>query len=97
MVSNVTAVLNENDQVVCSCSDDEDNNSTLSFSINNSQINPYEELAITERSRVKFDPRKGFIITNPRYINAPVDFTCSITLDGRTEIASQNVGFLLIK
>ncbi|XP_044020987.1 uncharacterized protein LOC122860954 [Aphidius gifuensis] len=179
MVSKDTAVLNENDQLVCSCSDDKNNNSTLAFAINNVRMNPYQvpftdyfdrsyqksndntklylkkervsmwdggdyicfnrynytwlhiwvktkerfflakesetslliqdrssmevpcvptspcydvelfkgskELAINETNGVKFDPRKGFIITNPRYIDAPVDFTCSITLDGRTE------------
>ncbi|KAF7988056.1 hypothetical protein HCN44_007550 [Aphidius gifuensis] len=179
MVSKDTAVLNENDRLVCSCSDNENNRSTLSFYINNSEINPYkvpftdefgmsyeksndnttlylkkknvsmwdggdyvcfnsyyltrmyiwvktkerfflakasektlkifdrssmkipcvptspcynvklfkgsQELAINETNGIKFDPRKGFIITNPRYFDAPVDFTCSITLDGRTE------------
>ncbi|KAF7995035.1 hypothetical protein HCN44_004507 [Aphidius gifuensis] len=180
MISKNTAVINENNQLVCSCSNDEDNNSTLSFNINNSEIDPdkvpftdqfgmsyeksndnttlslkkksasmwdagkylcfngyysthlyiwvkskerfflteaYEqrlkvlnfselkvpcvptspcydvklfkgskELAITEKNGVKFDPRKGFIITSPSdIIKAPLNFTCSITVDGRTE------------
>ncbi|KAF7987851.1 hypothetical protein HCN44_003714 [Aphidius gifuensis] len=46
-----------------------------------------QEVTINETNGIKFDPRQGFLITNPSYIHVPIDFTCSVTVEslGRTD------------
>ncbi|KAF7987926.1 hypothetical protein HCN44_003789 [Aphidius gifuensis] len=46
-----------------------------------------QEVTINETNGIKFDPREGFLITNPSYIHVPIDFTCSVTVEslGRTD------------
>ncbi|KAF7987849.1 hypothetical protein HCN44_003712 [Aphidius gifuensis] len=44
-----------------------------------------EELKINKTNGIAFDPREGFMITNLNHIYAPINFTCSITMYGRTE------------